>query len=131
MQLPVKILKKAVRILIIFIFVTAVAAFCSASAFCLLGYSFYKVESDSMRGVFEAENLIITKKIQLNRLEIDDIIIYRRENSNMIVTHRIVGINREEKLFYTKGDRNTAEDDPVPEANILGIYVRKMPFLSD
>lgn len=81
------------------------------------GYSYSYVPTDSMQGEykdsFDAGSLIISKKVDFNKLKINDIIIYQDKTSrdqDILIVHRIVDIN-DDGTFVTKGDNNSLNDD--------------------
>lgn len=85
------------------------------------GYSILKVESGSMKPIFQKGDFIIIKKQE--KYEVGDIITYS-ENNQYLITHRI--IEKYEDYVITKGDYNNIQDEkPVNINNIYGkvIYV--------
>ena len=88
------------------------------------------VQSGSMEPVIKHYDLILCKKTNTATLAEGDIITYQPEDSNTVVTHRIVGIedNGENRQFITKGDYNNDEDlEPVAESQVVGRYFARIP----
>lgn len=78
----------------------------------------------------EVGDMIITKAVDPDTLEVGDIITYM-EKGTVTVTHRIIEIC-EDGSFRTKGDANNAEDmEPVLRENIVGKFMFRIPGLGD
>ena len=87
----------------------------------IFGYSFFNIESGSMSGELEINDLIIVKKT--NDYEVDDIITFLHEGDRVPTTHRIIEITYDGK-YITKGDANNTKDRlPVTDEEILGEVV--------
>jgi signal peptidase I len=86
------------------------------------------VMSDSMKGTFDSESLLVCQTARPEEIEKGDIICYRDPAGSGITTttHRVVDIEKDidgELSFITKGDANNANDQtPVPAENLIGIY---------
>ena len=110
-------------------FILAVITLLFVAIFHLAGYRAYIVSSESMKNVFNTGDVIITRKTDIDLLQKDDIITFRRTNTNIIITHRITEIDDETGFIYTKGDANeTSDADPVLPANVFGVYKGKITF---
>lgn len=81
----------------------------------------------SMNPEIKVGDIVIAKAIEAASLKTGDIITFRT-SENILVTHRINGIN-EDGSFITKGDANAVEDIgiKVNKNNIIGRYVFKIP----
>jgi signal peptidase len=97
----------------------------------VFGYFPLVVLSDSMTPTLQSGDLVIYQKKTADSISEGDIVaFYDPDSSNMIVTHRIVGM--EEYGFKTKGDANNAEDlSTVPNENLVGIYKARIPNLGN
>ena len=127
MHLFKKIAVKTLKVLIIFAFVTSLFILVLFSFSKVLGYSYFRVETNSMKDIFMAGDVIIVKKIQLKKIKNNDIITFRRPNTSVTVTHRVVEKDEENKWIKTKGDNNQSSDgEEIYEENIIGIYVGKI-----
>lgn len=83
-----------------------------------LGYSYFKVVSNSMApGIIKNDIIIIKKQ---DKYQIDDIITYIKDKS--FITHRIVG--EKDKFYLTKGDANNIGDDPILKSKAMGKVVK-------
>ncbi len=85
----------------------------------VFGYSALIVISGSMAPELYVDDLIIIKEDSYKE---NDIITFQSENS--LVTHRIIKI--EGNKFYTKGDSNNVDDEPVSLSQIQGKVVYKI-----
>jgi signal peptidase len=95
----------------------------------LFGIQVYSVISGSMEPEFPVGSLIYVKKVEPSTIEVDDVITYVLP-SETPSTHRVVRIDEENQLFYTKGDANETEDGaPVHFKNLIGTPVFKIPYL--
>ena len=96
------------------------------SFFTLFGYSIFKVQTGSMSGAIE-QNDIIVVKIGNEDIEPQDIITY--VENNYFITHRVLTV--ENDIIITKGDANNSEDKPINRGQVLGevVYVIDMKLL--
>lgn len=97
----------------------------------LFGYKPLIVLSGSMKSEINVGDLVIVKKVDINKLNKNDIIAFKT-NNNTVVTHRILEINKDDNktCFITKGDSNNIKDkDEVCEKSVVGKYVLKISKL--
>lgn len=88
-------------------------------SFCnFFGYTFFQVETGSMSGAIEIDDIIVIKITQ--DVHKDDIITFI--NNNEIVTHRIISENGDELI--TKGDANNSEDEAIKREQVIGKVVK-------
>jgi len=96
-------------------------------------YNLYVVFSNSMNPTIQAGDLIFTKKT--NDYQTGDIITFLPTSytkPSESITHRIVSKKEEGGVNYytTKGEANPGSDpNPIPEDNIKGKYLFRIPFL--
>lgn len=90
----------------------------------MLGYSLLRIKSESMEPNYHIGDYIIIKK--QDKYKIDDIVTYIDDSDNLI-THRIISIN--ESDVVTKGDANNTEDEMFDVVNIQGKVVYKLPSI--
>lgn len=103
----------------------------------VLGITPMVVLSGSMSGDapdhIEVGDLIFIDKVEASDLEAGDVIAYME--GQIVVTHRIVEVQTDENnnlLFITKGDANNAADqNPVKEEALVGIYKSRIPKVGD
>jgi len=105
-------------------------------------FNAYVVETGSMLPEIQIKDVVLTKKVESDKLKIGDVITFISADprlSNITVTHRIIDIFEDpltgELKYQTKGDNNnTADSTLAPEYNILGKVILKIPklgFLQD
>lgn len=101
----------------------------------LFGFQFYIVLSDSMKPSFEAGDLIITRQVDTQSLNVGDIITFRSIDPmsfNEIITHEIVEVTtfQGERAFTTRGVNNNTDDAfPALSSAVLGVYRTNVPML--
>lgn len=95
----------------------------------LMGYEEMAVLTGSMEPNYPVGSLIFVKEIEPDQLEVGDVITYRLD-SDTVVTHRIVEIDKEAQTVTTKGDANSSNDgSPVPYSEIVGKAHFEIPYL--
>lgn len=93
----------------------------TASAFSLprlFGYEVYAVISGSMAPYYPIGAIIFTHRENPAYIQEGDCITYLYGKST--VTHRVLIINSEDRIFITKGDANTTADPPVSFDRLVG-----------
>ncbi len=113
---------------IICVFVLVAGALLSPRLF---GYQVFGVLSGSMEPTFPVGSVVYVKTIIPDDVRIGDAITFRIEELDSVVaTHRVVGINHEERTFTTKGDANQVVDnEPVAFEYFIGRADFKIPYL--
>ena len=98
-----------------------------------LGFGMAEVLTDSMTdpnhpetSIYRGDVIIVVPQ---DEYEVGDVIAFQSEN--IVVTHRIIGIN-EDGEFITKGDtpENTPDTDPLKKEYIFGKVVKVIPNMS-
>lgn len=100
-------------------------------------FNAYVVLSGSMLPEIEIKDIVVTKKVPADELEVGDIITFITPDSRyggISITHRILDKYYDESLgsytYRTKGDNNNVADSAlVPNTNILGKVILKIPKL--
>ena len=87
------------------------------------GYTFFEVETGSMSGTIEIEDVILVEVTQ--DVKKDDIVTF--EDEGEIITHRI--IKETDKGIVTKGDANNGEDKVIQKNQVIGKVVKIIPRL--
>ncbi len=96
----------------------------------LIGLQVYTVLSGSMEPVYHTGSVIYVKSVDPYDIEIDDPITFVMDESLVVATHRVIDIDSENRLFYTKGDANEFADiNPIPFENLIGKPVFTIPLL--
>lgn len=91
----------------------------------VFGISPVIVLSGSMSPTFETGDMIFLQKTDPNTLKQDDIICFRGEDGESVVTHRIMEVQQSggETLYVTQGDANNTEDrTAVQQDQVQGKY---------
>lgn len=121
-----KILDKLSTWLVTFIVICAVFLMGSR----LLGYQVYNVVSPSMEPTYSVGDLIYVKDVDPDAVRVGDPITFVLNEDLVVATHRVIKVDAEKRLFYTKGDANdTADAAPVHFNNLLGVPKFSIPFL--
>ena len=95
------------------------------------GYKPFIIVSESMRPTIKINDLIITKKIEQDKIQEGDILSYASKD-NIIITHRVIDILEENngKQYVFKGDNNNVKDlENVEYSNIQGKYLCSIPII--
>lgn len=100
-------------------------------------FNAYVVLSGSMLPEIAIKDIVVTKKVSEEDLEIGDIITFISPDTRyggISITHRIIDKYYDESLgsytYRTKGDNNNVADHAlVPNENILGRVILKIPKL--
>jgi signal peptidase I len=79
------------------------------------------VQSNSMVPVVRRGDAVVLHTIKDSDLKTGDIVSYRSlADQNVIITHRIVNVEKTWGLIITKGDNTQRDDTPVPMSNVMG-----------
>ena len=84
----------------------------------IFGYSIFQIETGSMEDTLKIEDIIIVK-LGNDNINKKDIITFWQDGN--LVTHRLLRV--EEQKYFTKGDNNPTEDEPIVKEDILGKVV--------
>jgi len=118
------------RVLSTFLVVLAVLLAVSLVGVRVIGLTPYAVLSGSMEPTYHVGALIYVKSVDPQEVQVGDPITFVMDEDSDVATHRVIRIDSDEKLFYTKGDANDAEDGaPVYWPNLIGIPVFTLPYL--
>ena len=96
----------------------------------LLGYTPYAVLSPSMTPNYQVGDLVYVDKTEPDQIGDGDVITFVANEDLLVVTHRVVEADRENRWFVTKGDANDTQDSaPVLYENVLGSVRFSLPKL--
>ena len=96
----------------------------------VMGYQVYTVISGSMEPNFRVGDLLYVKEVPAGEIRVGDAITFVQNEQLVVATHRVVRIDTEKQLFYTKGDANEIEDgSPVHFRNLIGRAEFSIPLL--
>ncbi|MEN1967534.1 signal peptidase I [Lentibacillus sp. N15] len=118
----------AVLLLLLF---TVVSIRASGGEASLFGYQIKTVLSGSMEPDIQTGSIIAIKDAnQGQQFHKNDVITFTTDD-NMIVTHRIVEVDKKAQSYVTKGDANNAPDmEAVAQDQIIGMYTGfTVPYL--
>ncbi len=90
------------------------------------GYSVLEVISGSMEPTIKIGDLIVIDT-NVKKYKVNDIVTFYDVNGSF-VTHRIIDI-KDNNMMITKGDNNNTQDEAISMDNIVGRYVKKIPFV--
>ena len=116
--------KKETRETVLYIFIGLVLAYAINTG---LGYALgsqkpvMAVVSSSMEPTFSKGDLIVTKGVPPESLEVGDIIVYENHIRGIDVVHRVVAIEEggPHLYFYTKGDNNITNPQSDQESGSM------------
>ena len=95
----------------------------------LFGYSVSYVPTQSMEPTISSDQYILSQTTSFDKVNVDDIIIYRSNTENRFIVHRI--IQKYDDYLITKGDNNPiADSEHITSDMICGKYVTTIGFLS-
>ncbi len=119
--------------LVIFIFVTRITGHIPS----LFGFTFYRVQTDSMTPTLEPGDVIVDKKVPAEEIKKGDIVTYNCLSGTMAgktITHRVVTDpeNRNGVYWYqTQGDREGAPlDDMITYDQIEGKFISNVKWMN-
>ncbi len=111
------------------VFISLLAIYIISSNFNILGgYKPFLVQSGSMEPAIMTGDVIVIQT--QNNYVINDVITFRN-NSDRVVTHRIVAVERVNGVKYsTKGDANrTGDEDIISNEQVVGKVILVIPRL--
>ncbi len=108
----------------------------SNNSLSLAGFRMFNIVTESMVPKYVVGDVLISKEVKLNELEVGDDVVYLGEKSDFAgkyITHQIVKIEENSDgtyKFHTKGLANEVEDPVVNGSQIKGVIVHKLIILS-
>lgn len=88
------------------------------------------VQSESMEPAYPLGSMIYVKKVDESRLAEGRVVTFRLADEETLVTHRIVRVDEENRVLYTKGDANELEDSAAtPFSRVVGSPALCIPHL--
>lgn len=127
-----KILKRVWAVFKIIITVIIIALVAILFIPRLFGMKPLVVLSGSMEPTYHVGSLIYVENIEVEDIKVGDALTYEKNMGSGVsnVTHRVVRIDNENEVFYTKGDANGSEDSiPTSFSNIVGKPAFTIPYL--
>lgn len=96
----------------------------------LVGLTPYAVQTASMEPTYPVGCVIYVKHVSGAEVKVGDPITYTINSNGLLATHRVVQIDKDRQLFYTKGDAAESTDaTPVPWSALVGIPKFSIPRL--
>jgi signal peptidase I len=92
------------------------------------GYGIYSVRSDSMEPVLTKGSALILDKKDVGVVPGDVVSYASPLDPRKIITHRVTSVYPKQGVFLARGDNAPASDDPVPQRNLIGTAVFKIPL---
>ncbi len=126
----------SLSLLIIFFIYIIIGSLISNSKnelFKVFGYSLATTPTDSMKGNnpdnFDEGEIIIITDYDYDKLEIGDVIVFKDNQNEKLIIHRIVG--KDDLGFITKGDNNPHNDlGHVNKKDYQGKYLTHYKFFN-
>lgn len=97
----------------------------------ILGYKTYTVETGSMEPTIKEGSMVYVEPCaNFEDYQVNDIVTFTDTVKNKSFTHRIVGIDKDDGFFTTKGDANEIEDlEPISSEYAVGKVRMTIPFI--
>lgn len=105
-----------VLMVVVMVFLASMAAVLTLPR--LFGFQVFAVATGSMEPCFDVGSIVFSKKIDSEKVEVGDCITYNLGDET--ITHRVIGIDKKNHEFITKGDKNKFEDPPVAFERLVG-----------
>ncbi len=118
-----------------FILVVCLQRF-SGNKISFFDYRMFTVITDSMEPKYKVGDVLLSKKVDPAKIKIGDTISYqgtRGDVSGKVITHQVVGVNKDAQgkyLFRARGLANLIEDPIVHEDQLYGVVIYKSVLLS-
>lgn len=99
------------------------------------GFRVFMIVSESMKGEYDIGNILISKNVSEDEIDVGDNITYLANNKdvkNMVITHKVVKkeVRDGTTYFVTKGIANAIEDPEITYDQVYGKVVYKTILLS-
>lgn len=96
----------------------------------VMGLQAFNVESGSMAPAYSVNTLVLVKEVDPAQIQEGDVITYVLNSDGVLVTHRVIDVDKDNQTFITKGDANNTQDpSPVLWGNMVGKVVFSLPKL--
>lgn len=89
----------------------------------------FAVQSDSMAPRMKRGDAVFVRRVEFENLAIGDIISARFPDGSGVFTHRITGIDADERQIHTRGDHTLSDDPAATKASdIIGKLWFVVPY---
>lgn len=78
-----------------------------------LGYQSYYIKTGSMEPKIPKGSFVLEKMIEFENIKPGDVLTFCNNEGTEYFTHRVIDIDKENQMLFTKGDANE-EADPLP-----------------
>lgn len=113
--------QNAARALLVTLLISLTVLAAGLILLCLTGRQLLSVQTASMTPVLRPGDAVLTARTKLAQLHVGDIVSYRSPRSGrMVISHRIVAIDRRTGAITTAGDRLRSRDDPFSAQSVIG-----------
>ncbi len=129
----VTVLLVGILVLLIGVLITNTVALSKNQLSSFFGYTISYVPTESMEPTIRAGETVLIKKGGFEKTQVGDIIVYKNNEENKYIIHRVTRI-LEDGTLRVKGDNeytNPSEDNVIiTKDNYYGKYVRTVNFLN-
>lgn len=123
-----KLLLTYLRIFVYSLYTVIIVAGLAVAVLLLMGMKLYCIQTGSMEPQYPVGSMIAVEHVDFDSLREDDVITFVK-SGDVVVTHRVVRIDKENQMLYTKGDNNNVDDaTPVAYKNVIGRVRFKVPY---
>lgn len=98
------------------------------AAMLIFGMRLYCIQTGSMEPTYPVGTMIVVEKVDFAQLREGDVITFHA-GKNTVVTHRLIGIDKNTQQLTTKGDNNNVADSPRGFDNVIGRVKYGVPFV--
>ena len=106
-----------------------IMAFMFVVSMVVFGFKGYSVASDSMAPTLKRGYVVFVKSISFDELKTGDIVTVKLGDKGDTFTHRVIEIDRENGVFFTKGDNSATKDASSRADDIVGKVAFSLPVL--
>jgi len=130
-----KIVKVLMYIAVVLLLIVILVQRVTKNNFSVGGVRIFMIVSESMKGEYEIGDILISKSVPADKINVGDNVTYLGEVGNfdgLIITHKV--INKQERdgsiIFTTKGIANSAADPEIEYDQIYGKVIYRTHILS-
>ena len=130
-----RIIKWILYIVLVLILIIIIVQKVSNNNISIGGFRMFMIVSESMKGEYDIGDILISKSVPANEINVGDNITYLGEKDSLkglIITHKVVEKDeRDNEVFFTtKGNANLVKDPEISYSQVYGKVVYKFVLLS-
>lgn len=130
-----RIIKWILYIVLVLILIVIIVQKVSNNNISIGGFRMFMIVSESMKGEYDIGDILISKSVPANEINVGDNITYLGEKDSLkglIITHKVVEKDeRDNEVFFTtKGNANLVKDPEISYSQVYGKVVYKFVLLS-